>query len=228
MPRRIANPQGGARWPPHPHVRPVQPKHLSELPLDPQGRARGKEIDVGTIDTTLNTSDLCTKFHPRKRFDELLAMIPVKVMSLAWVADSVTKVGATQTYEKEVGSEISFMIVACLALLTAFVLGACCGALCAAGCQVTLGREEKREKEADTYSEEYFRRKALLLKLTSDQLKGFCTQFDFHCGTGATKEAMARGLLVENMDSIPAEVWRSSEAGLCLAAPRKACAIRRL
>ena len=39
--------------------------------------------------------------------------------------------------------------------------------------------------------EEYQRCKMRLLKLTSDQLKDLYKRFEFQCGCGATKEAMA-------------------------------------
>ena len=38
-----------------------------------------KEPHVGTVDTALNSADLGTKFHPRRRFAELLMMLPLGI-----------------------------------------------------------------------------------------------------------------------------------------------------
>ena len=71
--------------------------------------------------------------------------------------------------------------------------------------------------------EEYQRCKMRLLKLTSDQLKDLCKRFEFQCGCGATKEAMARGLLAEHiacMDCLPTERVRSTKTGFGSVASR--------
>ena len=54
-------------------------KHLEAGWLWLQERALTKEPHVGTIDTTLNSADLGTKFHPRRRFNELLMILPLRI-----------------------------------------------------------------------------------------------------------------------------------------------------
>ena len=54
-------------------------KHLEVRWLWLQEQTREKELHVGTVDTAHNSSDLGTKFHPRRRFEELLMMLPLKI-----------------------------------------------------------------------------------------------------------------------------------------------------
>ncbi len=37
------------------------------------------QLEIGAIDTSLNTSDLGTKFHPRARLEDLLQMMPLTI-----------------------------------------------------------------------------------------------------------------------------------------------------
>ena len=54
-------------------------KYLEARWLWLQQQTRAKGLHVGTVDTELNSADLVTKFHPRRRFVELLMMLPLKV-----------------------------------------------------------------------------------------------------------------------------------------------------
>ncbi len=54
-------------------------KHLETRYLWIQDRVRRKQLEIGAIDTSLNTSDLGTKFHPRSRLEELLQMMPLVI-----------------------------------------------------------------------------------------------------------------------------------------------------
>ena len=54
-------------------------KYLEACWLWLQQQTRAKELHVGTVDTELNSADLVTKFHPRRRFVWLLMMLPHKV-----------------------------------------------------------------------------------------------------------------------------------------------------
>ena len=47
-------------------------KHLEARWFWLQERTRAQELYVGTVDTTLNSAGLGTKFQPRRRCDELL------------------------------------------------------------------------------------------------------------------------------------------------------------
>ena len=53
-------------------------KHLEARWHWLQERTRSTELHVGTVDTTVNSA-LGTKFHPRRRFDELLLMLPLGI-----------------------------------------------------------------------------------------------------------------------------------------------------
>ena len=44
-----------------------------------QERTTATHLHVGTVDTALNSADLGTKFHHRRRFDELLMMLPLRI-----------------------------------------------------------------------------------------------------------------------------------------------------
>ena len=44
-----------------------------------QERTWAEELHVGTVDTTLNSAGLGTKFHPRRRLDELLMMVLLRI-----------------------------------------------------------------------------------------------------------------------------------------------------
>ena len=132
-------------------------------------------------------------------------MIPVRIVSLVVAADNCVKVGATETYEKHGGGEaIDWRWLVLLALTLTFLGGACCGAVCVVSCQAAMGRKKRRNEEDDR--EEYFRVKAKLLRLTAVELHRLCMDHGYHAGSGCTKEAMARGLLAENICSLPAEV----------------------
>ena len=102
------------------------------------------------------------------------------------------------------GEAIDWRWLVLLALTLTFLGGACCGAVCVLGCQAAMGRKKRRNEEDDR--EEYFRVKAKLLKLTASELHRLCMDHGYHAGSGCTKEAMARGLLAENICSLPAEV----------------------
>ena len=54
-------------------------KHWEACWLWLQERTRAQEPHVGTVDTALNSADLGTKFHPRRRFEELLMMLPLGI-----------------------------------------------------------------------------------------------------------------------------------------------------
>ena len=53
-------------------------KHLEGRWLWLQERTRAEELHVGTVEIALNSDDLGTKFHPRRRFDELM-ILPVRI-----------------------------------------------------------------------------------------------------------------------------------------------------
>lgn len=52
-------------------------KHIEARSFWLQERVRESYLEVGTVDTSHNTSDLGTKFHPMARFQDLVAMMPV-------------------------------------------------------------------------------------------------------------------------------------------------------
>ena len=54
-------------------------KHLDIKYLWIQGAIRDGKLSVEKIDTSLNTADLGTKYHPSTRHHELIAMMPFKI-----------------------------------------------------------------------------------------------------------------------------------------------------
>ena len=101
-------------------------KHLEARWLWLQDRVRSGDVRVGCVDTALNTSDLGTKLLVKKRFEELICMMPIRVgIGLL----SVAKVEAKrEDYDNEEPMYHAFIfcmytsIIGCI-----FFFGAMCG-----------------------------------------------------------------------------------------------------
>ena len=82
-------------------------KHLEARWLWPQERTRAKEPHVGTVDTTLNGTDLGTKLHPRRRCEELLMMLPLRIG--VWLIPSYGAEGLSMDRADSENRDVSFI-----------------------------------------------------------------------------------------------------------------------
>ena len=188
-------------------------KHLETRWLWLQGWDRAKEVVIGVIDTSLNTADLGTKHHPAKRQHELIAMLPVMVGLGLLVQGADAKEVPMHDKEDidETSSGVLFVFILLLALAAGFFLGLRVTSHRARLLAVRLGEqhaeeqaqmekklEEANEEKRKRWNEVYQVAKWRLHCHTADELKRACGDMGFQCGHGATKEAMARGLLAEH------------------------------
>jgi hypothetical protein len=179
-------------------------KHLAAKDLWIQEVVRKGVVDVVTIDTLHNTSDLGTKCHPERRQQDLLRMLPIAVgnglsptsvrkglfLSLLASAGEATSQGQEGRNDEDHFYAMSYIVIGMIMFVVSFVLGI-----------MTLRFHDWITKpvlttrhvftQCDLYSEEL----PELLKLTVVQLKALSLKADVRPGHGATKEAMAALIL---------------------------------
>ena len=82
-------------------------KHLEARWLWVQERTRAKEPLVGTVDAALNSTDLGTKFHLRRRFEELQMMLPLRIG--VWLISSYGAEGLSMDRADSENRDVSFI-----------------------------------------------------------------------------------------------------------------------
>ena len=162
----------------------------------------------------MNVAGLGTKFHPAWRQKQLMDMMPIKVgialMQVGTVAAAATHQEMT-IFKKSYDDSHHFYVYCGLIVLAAFVgffVGKAVGATVAkkAGRQEALleasiqkRREDaKRKRDDEVEFLKYQVAKAKMLKHTVTELHASCGSVFFPCGSGASKEAMVRGLMAEH------------------------------
>ena len=186
-----------------------------------QERHRLGEVGVGVVTTSHNTSGLGTRHQGKKRLQELMEMLPVIVgMSLLaprGAEGNVQEGISVLAYRRDCsnsGGENTLMW--CTTLMAVFVAGLSLGWFLgrrqapvrdcdrgqhAEGEEETMlesEQEERRTAERGKVYYEYQTAKMRMLVYPAEQLRRACVRVGFHAGTGATKEAMARGLCAEH------------------------------
>jgi hypothetical protein len=183
-------------------------KHLEARWLWIQERVRSGDVVVGCVDTSLNTSDLGTKFLTKRRFEELLAMMPLR-LGVGLLA--IGKAEGKRTEDEEDDNYFYlFVLVVCLGLASvAFVLGCMVGTSLSAttsslkdhekknGDECTFGKvnndtTENRETDKNGDLDECF--DGWVRILTVAELQAVCLAEGFSPGR-ATKECMRLALL---------------------------------
>ena len=148
--------------------------------------------------------DLGTKHHPKWRLQQLVDMMPVTigVLLLKPRGADAEEINANVVMENtEGGSD----------MLQLNVLGFLFLLLLVVGYRLGLRTAEQRVDEAkeERWSEKYQYAKLKLHQHSAEELRQACGTVQFHCGAGATKEAMIRGLLCEHgfdlQSLVPAE-----------------------
>ena len=156
-------------------------------------RYRKKEVEIGVIDTSLNTADLGTKHLPAWRVQQLLDMLPVTVGACLLKGADATKISKENIDVEEGGSDLLHLIVLGLLLLAVLALGYF------VGLRTATRRAEDAQRSRDVgVFEKYHYAKRRMHQHSADELRQMCIGVQFHCGSGATKESMVRGLLCEN------------------------------
>ena len=151
-------------------------------------RYRKKEVEIGVIDTSLNTADL-----PAWRVQQLLDMLPVTVGACLLKGADATKISKGNIDVEEGGSDLLHLIVLGLLLLAVLALGYFVGLRTA-----TRRAEDAQRSREEKLFEKYHYAKWRMHQHSADELRQMCIGVQFHCGSGATKESMVRGLLCEN------------------------------
>ena len=158
-----------------------------------------KEVEIGVIDTcntSLNTADLGTKWRyclKRSSLPILLDTLPVTVGACLLKGADATKISKENIDVEEGGSDLLHLIVLGLLLLAVLALGYFVGLRTA-----TRRAEDAQRSREEKLFEKYHYAKKRMHQHAADELKQMCIKVQFHCGSGATKESMVRGLLCEN------------------------------
>ena len=189
-------------------------KHLETRYLWLQERHRRKELEIGVVDTSLNVSDLGTKFHPAWRQKQLMDMMPIKVGIGLMQVGTVTTAATDQevTIFKESNDDSRHFYVYCGLIALAAFIGFLAGMALVTKLAKKAGRQEaqleasaqkrreetKRKRDNEVEFLSYQVAKAKMLKRTVIELQRACGSVKFACGSGASKEAMVRGLMAEH------------------------------
>ena len=147
-------------------------------------RYRKKEVD---------SADLGTKHLPARRVQQLLDMLPVTVGACLLKGADATKISKENIDVEEGGSDLLHLIVLGLLLLAVLALGYFVGLRTA-----TRRAEDAQRSREEKLFEKYHYAKCRMHQHSADELRQMCIGVQFHCGSGATKESMVRGLLCEN------------------------------
>ena len=152
-------------------------------------RYRKKEVELPAIDTSLNTADLGTKHLPALRCC-LRRSSPLVLLDIA----DATKISKENIDVEEGGSDLlRHLIVLGLLLLAGLALGYFLGLRTA----TRRVEDAQRSREVEMF-EKYHNAKRRMHHHSADELRQMCIGVQFHCGSGASKESMVRGLLCEN------------------------------
>ena len=152
-------------------------------------RYRKKEVELPAIDTSLNTADLGTKHLPALR----CCLRRSSLLVLLDIADA-TKISKENIDVEEGGSDLlRHLIVLGLLLLAGLALGYFLGLRTA----TRRVEDAQRSREVEMF-EKYHNAKRRMHHHSADELRQMCIGVQFHCGSGASKESMVRGLLCEN------------------------------
>ena len=91
-------------------------------------------------------------------------------------------------------SDMLLMIVFGFLLSSVLVVGFCVG-MCVA---TQRAQQRYNQEKKEGWIAKYEDAKLMLHQCSAEELREACGRVQFQCGTGATKEAMARGLLAEH------------------------------
>lgn len=204
-------------------------KHLEARWLWIQERVRSGDVVIDCVDTSLNTSDIGTKFLTKRRFEELIAMMPLR-LGIGLLA--VGGVEGKETKNEDEGSSgtnflVLVMIVVALMTLVAFLVGCLVGKALGTSSAAAAPRhtedivthtigsvradveKTKKSKHEGDLNDFDIKLRAHLTGLTVLELHTLCVREGFPPGR-ATKECMVLALLQKMNNESKNEIVNAS------------------